>query len=154
MSLGAYSYEENGSLFIASKVVTSEPVSYDMKNCPDLFLPLALACVGLGLEANFYGIKHLAYKESNRLALIQNNLKLFSVESNLSDSGEFHLPGNQIISEKENIIDHGEDHRMAMAFAILALKFPQIKIPDMSCVSKSYPEFINDYNAIKNLINS
>lgn len=153
MSLGAYSYEENDSVFIASKVVSGEQVSFDMKNCPDLFLPLALASVGLGRETVFHGIKHLAYKESNRLALVQKNLKLFSIESTLTDSGEFHILGNQVISSKENFIDHGNDHRMAMAFAILALKFPQIKIPDMSCVSKSYPEFIHDYNDIKKLIN-
>jgi 3-phosphoshikimate 1-carboxyvinyltransferase len=152
MSLGAYSYEENGSLFIASKLVSSELVSFDMRNCPDLFLPLAITCVGLGLEANFYGIKHLAYKESNRLALVQKNLKLFSIESTLSDSGEFHIPGNQVISTKENYIDHGEDHRMAMAFAILSLKYPQIKISDMSCVSKSYPEFIGEFDKIKKMI--
>lgn len=42
------------------------------------------------------------------------------------------------------------DHRIAMAFGILTTKFPQIKIENPNCVSKSYTTFWRDLKKLKN----
>ena len=41
-------------------------------------------------------------------------------------------------------IDTYEDHRMAMAFAPLAIKFPGLQINNTQVVSKSYPGYWDD----------
>ena len=53
-----------------------------------------------------------------------------------------HLKPSTTISENIAIKTY-QDHRMAMAFAPLALQVP-IKINDAEVVSKSYPHFWND----------
>ena len=45
-------------------------------------------------------------------------------------------------------IDTYEDHRMAMAFAPLALKFSQIEINNPEVVSKSYPQYWEDLKKV------
>jgi 3-phosphoshikimate 1-carboxyvinyltransferase len=38
-------------------------------------------------------------------------------------------------------VETHEDHRMAMAFAILGLKVPGIKIKNPACVKKTFPNY-------------
>ncbi|MBN2729269.1 MAG: hypothetical protein JXR53_08595 [Bacteroidales bacterium] len=147
--MGIISQIQHESLVVSGRPIQKKTLQFDMKHCPDLFLPLLLACVGLGQEVKFCGISHLVYKESNRIALAIKNLSNMNVQCSIDESGTFFLSGDQKISEEETIIDHGNDHRMAMAFGILSVRFPQIKIPDMSCVKKSYPEFEKDIAAFK-----
>ena len=43
------------------------------------------------------------------------------------------------------IIETYNDHRMAMAFAVLGLVRPGISIKNPACVAKSYPNFWKDF---------
>ncbi len=151
--LGVYSNEQENTVLIEGKNKSSRKLQFDIKNCPDVFLPLALACVGEGYEVKFKGISHLTFKESNRIKLLEKNLKRLNISCAISTTGSFHIRGNQKIKAEKTNIDYGNDHRMAMAFAILSVKFPQIQISDMTCVSKSYPEFIHEYKKVKKWLN-
>ena len=51
------------------------------------------------------------------------------------------------INTKNCVINTYQDHRMALAFAPLAIKFPLI-IQDAQVVSKSYPTFWNDLKTV------
>ena len=75
------------------------------------------------IEADFSGIQTLKDKETDRI---------ISVETEL----------NKLNSIK--IIDTYKDHRMAMSFAPLCLKFGELQINDVEVVSKSYPDFWED----------
>ncbi len=150
--LGLSVFEQNNLICSESKSCPSDKKVYDLEQSPDLFLPLVLACIGLKKECEFRGISHLVFKESDRVELLMENLENIGIKCRYYDPGVLFVPGNQDISEKEVVINHGDDHRMAMSFAILSLRFPQIKIPDMNCVSKSYPEFIQEFNTVKKLI--
>ena len=46
------------------------------------------------------------------------------------------------------VIDTYEDHRMAMAFAPIALKLGEIRINDPQVVTKSYPRFWDDLKSV------
>lgn len=116
---------------------------FDLKDCPDLAQTIIVCCAALGHEASFTGLETLKIKETNRVKALQNELSKLGVkliEKNLVyklDCSEYTLPAK--IS-----IETYEDHRMAMAFAPLALVIDEVEIRDPDVVQKSYPNFWND----------
>ena len=115
-----------------------EAIEFDVTDCPDLF---PLACI-LGAQAKgvsiVRGIGRLRFKESNRVDAMIENLKKMGVRTDL---GENSL---KVYGTKPSgaTIDPYNDHRIAMAFATLALVAEgETRILDGECVNKSFPEF-------------
>ena len=115
----------------------------DLKNCPDLAQTIIVIAAALGKNMSFTGLETLKIKETDRIAALQNELAKIGVlltEDNLIytlNTDQLHFP------EKISIRTY-EDHRMAMAFAPLALLIDEIEIDDMQVVEKSYPFFWED----------
>ncbi len=113
---------------------------YDFTGSPDLAQTIVVTCCALGVRFKFTGLASLKIKETDRIEALKKELKkvgyVIRDENNntLIWDGETCEPTNEPI-------DTYEDHRMAMAFAPLAFKFPQIEINDPEVVSKSYPHF-------------
>lgn len=114
---------------------------YHLNNAPDIAQTLAVTCFGLGVACNLDGLHTLKIKETDRLEALKNELvKLGAAVSVTHDS--LHLQSPK--TNKEGVtIQTYQDHRMAMAFAPLALKMNLI-IEEAEVVSKSYPNFWND----------
>ena len=115
----------------------------DLKNCPDLAQTIIVIAAALGKNMSFTGLETLKIKETDRIAALQNELAKIGVlltEDNLIytlNTDQLHFP------EKISIRTY-EDHRMAMAFAPLALLIDEVEIDDMQVVEKSYPFFWED----------
>ena len=122
-----------------------QPTTFQLNNTPDLAQTIAVTCLGLGIACHLTGLHTLKIKETDRLAALQNELtKLGAKVSITSDT----LTLEKSTSIQTNIkIETYNDHRMAMAFAPLALRVP-IFIEDAEVVSKSYPNFWNDLKSI------
>ena len=87
----------------------------------------------------------LKIKETDRLEALQNELtKLGAVVSVTQDS--LTLKASSEINENISIKTY-QDHRMAMAFAPLALIVPII-IEEAEVISKSYPTFWDDLKSV------
>ena len=120
-------------------------INYQLNNCPDIAQTIAVTCFGLGMGCHLTGLHTLKIKETDRLEALKTELtKLGAKVSVTNDS----LTLEKSISINENIvIATYQDHRMAMAFAPLALKVP-IQINDAEVVSKSYPDFWEDLKKV------
>ncbi len=117
---------------------------FDFKSCPDLAQTVIVCCAALGLEAAFTGLETLKIKETDRIAALQQELKKFGVILTETAPQVYHLDtSNRYVPETLHIHTY-EDHRMAMAFAPLALVFPKVVIEDPAVVGKSYPAFWHD----------
>ncbi len=114
---------------------------FDLRNCPDLFQPLALSCAGLGVEASFTGLGTLPLKETDRIAATGKVLSIFGGSIQESDQLFLISPINDLRIPDPVIIDPEGDHRMAMSAAPLALLTGGIRILDPVVVEKSYPRF-------------
>lgn len=133
------SFNEKGVRLEKSQLLFLEAV-YNMKDQPDLVPALAVALAALGVNAWFDHIAHLRIKESNRLQ---------ALESELNKCGFHAIAGEdflQIISSQPDFsivprIQTYGDHRMAMAFAPLALIWDEVQIEYPEVVAKSYPDF-------------
>jgi 3-phosphoshikimate 1-carboxyvinyltransferase len=90
--------------------------------------------------------KELRVKESDRIALVVKNLRAMGAELTEFEDG-LAVPGNQQLHGAE--IDSGHDHRIAMAFAIAALRASSENIihgADVAAIS--FPEFYSFLNEL------
>jgi len=117
--------------------------NFDLNNCPDLAPALAVTLAAKNIEANLSGLRNLVHKESNRLMSVCENL--IKVGFNLTyDSNSIYIRKVQNELNSNIIIDTHNDHRIAMAFAPLALITDKITIENPGAVVKSYPSFWKD----------
>jgi 3-phosphoshikimate 1-carboxyvinyltransferase len=116
---------------------------FDFKTCPDLAQTVIVVCAALGHDASFTGLETLKIKETDRVKALQNELAKIGVE--LIEKGQVYKLNCAKRSIPEKVfINTYEDHRMAMAFAPLALIVPELEIEDFKVVEKSYPGFWED----------
>ncbi|WP_420378855.1 3-phosphoshikimate 1-carboxyvinyltransferase [Gilvibacter sp.] len=134
------------SLNLSKKAVDlPEIYSADLVDTPDLAQTIAVCCFGLGIGCELSGLHTLKIKETDRLQALKNELEKFGAQVNITDNHLSLRPSNQIKS-KVRVATY-QDHRMAMAFAPLALK-TELVIEEAEVVSKSYPEFWDDLKTL------
>ncbi|EFK57763.1 3-phosphoshikimate 1-carboxyvinyltransferase [Sphingobacterium spiritivorum] len=133
------SFEQDG-LHLHKSAVDSDQTLFDFKECPDLAQTVIVCAAALKRDISFTGLETLKIKETDRIAALQNEIGKFGALL-LEDNGIYHLKTSNVFKPEHITIRTYEDHRMAMAFAPLALVFDQIHIEDHMVVEKSYPEF-------------
>ena len=119
---------------------------FNFTNCPDLAQTVAVTCAALGVKARLTGLKTLRIKETDRIAAIQIELRKLGYVVEFENDDLIILPSLRTLA-MTNAIKTYNDHRMAMAFAPLALLYP-IKIEDKDVVKKSYPNFWKDLKSV------
>ena len=121
----------------------SKEFNYDLSHYPDLALPIAVTCVGLGIKCHLTGLESLKHKECDRLHCLKRELEKFNIISQVNDNSIL-IEGNQTLKESSKVIDTHKDHRIAMSLAPLVMKINNIKFDDENVVDKSYPKFWKD----------
>ena len=120
-------------------------INFDLKNAPDIAQTISVTAFGLGLECHLTGLHTLKIKETDRLVALKTEIEKLGGQVAITDNS---LTLKKTINWHQNVtIATYNDHRMAMAFAPLALKVPII-IEDSKVVSKSYPTFWDDLAAL------
>ncbi|MGV3706277.1 MAG: 3-phosphoshikimate 1-carboxyvinyltransferase [Arcticibacter sp.] len=138
----ASSFTENG-LELVKTGAAPKGTFFDLKDCPDLAQTVIVVSAALGHNATFTGLETLKIKETDRIKALQNELAKIGVL--LKEDGElYHLDCADLHFPQQVTIATYEDHRMAMAFAPLALKVEQLEIEEPGVVVKSYPSFWDD----------
>jgi 3-phosphoshikimate 1-carboxyvinyltransferase len=128
-----------------SKKLDSKLLTLNLINAPDIAQTIAVTCFGLGLECFLTGLHTLKIKETDRLIALKTEIEKMGGEVEITNE-TLYLKSSSKIKENISIATY-HDHRMAMAFAPLALKVP-IVIEDAKVVSKSYPTFWKDFKKI------
>ena len=118
---------------------------FNATDCPDLFPPLvALASYCNGTTV-IEGVSRLAHKESNRALTLQQEFVKMGVQIELQDDLMM-IKGSPVKAAK---VHSRQDHRIAMACAVAALKADgEIIIEEAEAINKSYPDF---YDHLKKL---
>ena len=121
--LGVHSYFENETLYLVKKKIFSTPEYFDLLDNPDLYQPIKCTLFGLGKSSKFTGLITLKDKETDRIKSV--NKEILKLGTN-------------------KIIHSHKDHRMAMSFLTLCLRFGELQINNIEVVQKSYSDFWND----------
>ncbi|MGB5237798.1 MAG: 3-phosphoshikimate 1-carboxyvinyltransferase [Flavobacteriaceae bacterium] len=119
--------------------------SYNLVNAPDLAQTIAVSCFGLGIGCDLTGLHTLKIKETDRLEALNTELTKLGASIETTDERLILSPGG--VPKADVTIATYHDHRMAMAFAPLAMRTSMF-IEDAGVVSKSYPDFWEDVKSL------
>ena len=139
-------YGENSITLTNTGVINaSKMMDLNLIGAPDIAQTIAVTCFGLGVKCYLTGLHTLKIKETDRLVALKTEIEKLGGEVIITNE-TLHLKASTKINEGINIATY-DDHRMAMAFAPLALKV-SINIEEAFVVSKSYPTFWEDFKQI------
>jgi len=116
----------------------------DMNDFSDQFMTLAVLGTFASSPMVITNIAHVKHQESNRLAACLTELRRLGIECHERDDGLVVHPGEP----KPGDVETYDDHRIAMSFALLGLRYPGIRIVNPGCVSKTFPEFFETLESI------
>lgn len=123
-----------------------DSLNVDLADAPDIAQTISVTCFGLGIGCHLTGLHTLKIKETDRLEALNTELSKLGAPISVTDKDLTLQPSDKIKSDVA--IDTYNDHRMAMAFAPLALK-TDLFINDAEVVSKSYPDFWKDLKQLQ-----
>ena len=145
--LGVVSKIKNGNLLLSKNSKFQKPnfINLNLNDTPDLAQTIAVTCLGLKINCELNGLHTLKIKETDRLLALKNEISKFGASVKITNDS-LHLIAKKNLKHDVEI-DTYNDHRMAMAFAPLALK-NNLKIKNEKVVTKSYPAFWKDLQSI------
>lgn len=139
-NFGITSQFKDGGVYLMKEAKKLERKIFDFKECPDLAQTVIVCCAALGHDATFTGLETLKIKETDRVNALQTELAKIGVKL-IEKNQTYKLDCSGLDLNKKIQIATYDDHRMAMAFAPLALVMPELEIEDHLVVEKSYPDF-------------
>lgn len=135
-----------GHQVMLKKVKTSQDsFSYNLIESPDIAQTIAVTAFALGISCDLFGLHTLKIKETDRLEALKTELEKFGATLSVTNESLHLKPFSGTIKSAK--VATYNDHRMAMAFAPLAIK-TSMEILDAGVVSKSYPGFWDDLKAL------
>ncbi len=146
-----------GRGFRLTKIAPETHFEHDFTDCPDLAQTVAVVCAALGVPAQLTGLESLKVKETDRVFALQTELRKFGgdlVETVPKEryevrpfNAQFRAADRSMLNSARRTapfsINTYDDHRMAMAFAPLAM-LTDVVIDEPGVVAKSYPRFWED----------
>ncbi len=114
----------------------------DCASMPDAAPALAVACCWASAPTRLIGLSTLRGKESDRVATIAGELNRAGFD--------VHIVGDDLLIDPANppsspvTIQTWDDHRIAMAMAVMGLRRGGVSIEDPAVTAKSYPGFWDD----------
>ncbi|MDR3308836.1 MAG: hypothetical protein LBS80_02665 [Tannerella sp.] len=134
--------------------IGSHPFRYDFLAMPDIAQTAVATCAALGIGFVFTGLQSLKIKETDRLRALEVEFEKFGVPLEICDNNRLEWSGFIFGKQPSPVVETYEDHRMAMAFAPLALvrREDGICISNPGVVTKSYPAYFDDLRRAKFII--
>jgi 3-phosphoshikimate 1-carboxyvinyltransferase len=138
-------FENNSVMLRKSKIKNQKLLIFNLQSSPDIAQTIVVTCFGLGIGCHLSGLHTLKIKETDRLEALKLELTKLGASITVTNDS-LTLEQSSKINPNIKIATY-QDHRMAMAFAPLALK-TNIIIEDAEVVSKSFPTFWEDLKSI------
>lgn len=119
-------------------------LEFSFINQPDLAQTYVVTCALLGIPFHFKGLSTLRIKETDRIDALMIEMRKLGYVLTTNPDNDLIWSGERCEAEASPVIDTYEDHRMALAFAPAASKFPGLRINNPGVVTKSYPHYWDD----------
>jgi len=148
LARGGLSFEQQLGGFVRISGPVHETLQADLVACPDLFPALAVVCAAGRPGSKLCGLDYLRHKESDRLALMADNLHRLGARVRV-DGTTFEVEKTMTrVPGMPRRVTAGGDHRIAMAMAVAALVAGPLELDDTGCVAKSFPEFWERWSGV------
>ena len=135
--MGARIYRDSEGTLICQGNGTIGGIQTDLNAIGELTPTLAALCTLAVEPSKLSGIGHLKGHETNRLHALETEINRLGAKAVATETSLQITPG----------ILHGatietyNDHRMAMFGALIGLRIPDVKIAEIECVTKTFPDF-------------
>lgn len=126
------------------EILQTEMPVMDIAECPDLG-PILIGMAASLHGAKFTGTKRLQIKESDRGAVMAEELKKFGIQVDVMENEIIVHPGT--LTKPQEVLCSHNDHRIAMTLATLCTLTGGV-IEDAEAVKKSFPNY---YEVIETL---
>jgi len=113
-------------------------VDVDMRDIPDTAQTLAVVAPFASSPTRIRGIASARVKETDRVSATCTELKRLGVSVDEHEDGMTIHPVEKM---RPAVVQTYNDHRMAMSFALIGLRFDGVTIENPSCVSKTFPDY-------------
>lgn len=133
-------YQFDNNQLILFKEPKKRPNSQlNLIETPDLAQAICCTYAGLQKRLKLTGLSTLKIKETDRISALHSELKKLGINTKITQNSILINDFYEHIGTP--LIETHQDHRLAMSFAPLALRFGKIIIEDVDVVKKSYPTF-------------
>jgi 3-phosphoshikimate 1-carboxyvinyltransferase len=139
--LGVTTKYEEGGVRLTKNGYKAKAFAFDFEECPDIVQTCAVVAAANKLPLLLRGLNTLRVKETDRIHALITELKKIGVGCEEPGKGILEIRTFDNVQPSPLEIETYEDHRMAMAFAPLAIRYPGLVMNDPSVVSKSWPGF-------------
>lgn len=119
-------------------------VNVDMRDFSDTFMTLAVLAPFAESPTTMTNIGHVRFKESNRITAMRTELEKCGIQVEEGKDWLKIYPSHA----KGTLVDSHRDHRIAMSFAVLGLRVPNIQIDHAESVNKTCPNFFKLWEAL------
>lgn len=128
-------------------VAVGEPLCFDLGDTPDLVPSIAVGLCLAGIPFRLSGVGHLKYKECDRSEALRRGLSVLGYHI-ICGEDVMEWRGERCELDPDGVIDVYGDHRMAMAFAMAAVRTGSVRLSDPQVVGKSFPNFWHEIEKI------
>ncbi|MGL4227471.1 MAG: 3-phosphoshikimate 1-carboxyvinyltransferase [Tannerellaceae bacterium] len=139
--LGVQTNYEEGGVVLTKTGMHCKRFEHDFVNEPDLAQTFVVTCCMLNVPFRFTGLQSLKIKETDRIEALKNELLKFGYKITDHEDSILEWNGERVDVTAVPVVKTYEDHRMAMAFAPIALLGETVWVDEPGVVSKSYPEY-------------
>jgi 3-phosphoshikimate 1-carboxyvinyltransferase len=122
-----------------------EGIDVDMNDCSDQAITLAALAPFAASPTVIRNIQHIKYQESNRINAVLTELSKMGIKCGETTDGIIIYPGTP---KPASIVETYNDHRIAMAFALIGLRVKDIKIANPSCASKTFENYFDVFERL------
>lgn len=137
-----------GGIHLTKTGSKKEHLGYDFSDCPDLAQTVAVVATAKGLPMLLNGIHTLRIKETDRVEALKSELTKLNAEVIVTNDNSMETIPKAGDIPKNLLVNTYNDHRMALAFASLAMKYDNVIIENPEVVKKSYPNFWKDLKSV------
>ncbi len=116
-------------------------VDVDMNTISDTVMTLAVAALFAKGITRIRNVGHIRHKETDRISALAAELRKLGATVDEQLDGLIIFPPETLCSAR---IETYDDHRMAMALALVGLRSEGVTILDPGCVAKTYPRYWED----------
>jgi 3-phosphoshikimate 1-carboxyvinyltransferase len=121
-------------------------VDVDMRDIPDTAQTLAAIVPFASSPTRIRGIASARVKETDRVSATCTELKRLGVQVEEHEDGMTIYPCQTFKPAK---VQTYNDHRMAMAFSLIGLRFDGVTIENPACVSKTFPNYFEVLDTLR-----
>lgn len=147
LSMGLEIVEFSDYSITVKGVKSYSGISINMNSMPDLAQTLAVVALFAKTPTKVWDVENMRIKESDRISVLKTELSKINASIIEYKDGFEIIPKslNEYTSASFNTYD---DHRVAMSLSLIGLKISGIKILNPECVSKTFPNFFEEFSKI------